>query len=322
MRPLPVLLVLAVGLTAAKFATGQAASPDSPPRFPTIMQDLRDREYAAIRRNVLEAAEKMPAEHYAFRPVPEVRSFAQEIGHIANVNYILCAQATGSLERSPNAADLEQKGPKDELVKALKESFAFCDAVMADMNDETAREISRTARGTYLKIGSLIALTGHGNEVYGKLVTHLRLKGIVPPSTERAARWQRQPDSARTARGGLVRHPSPPGRYHNGAWDYEHRIWGDGLMHRDGVLRYNGKQVIRPRGTILDTPLGTFMSFDNVGGGQAGYNTGWQVTVFIHDVRRSNAVVPVFLGNGQVNPEVLESEGIMPRDLKRVAVPE
>ena len=71
-----------------------------------------------IRRELAEAARIMSAAEYSFKPTPDVRSFAQLVGHVANANFFLCAQAKG--EKSPATGDYEQTADKDALVKALE----------------------------------------------------------------------------------------------------------------------------------------------------------------------------------------------------------
>ena len=120
---------------------------------------------------------------------PEVRSFAQLVGHVANANFFLCAQAKG--EKSPATGDYEKTTDKDALVKALDDSLAYCDSAYAATTDATFTELVRlaapgpsheAARGAVLMFN-----TSHNNEHYGNLVVYMRLKGHVPPSTARQA---------------------------------------------------------------------------------------------------------------------------------------
>lgn len=145
---------------------------------------------ATIRRNLADAAEEMPAEEYAFRPTPEVRTFGQLIGHVINTNFFFCSQAAG--EKSPATTNYEQITDKAALVKALDESLAFCDRVYAATTDANfLRPVkvadaadglsSNTVRGAVLMFN-----VAHNNEHYGNLVVYMRLKGHVPPSTARA----------------------------------------------------------------------------------------------------------------------------------------
>ena len=116
--------------------------------------------------------------------------------------------------------------------------------------------------------------------------------------------------------GFVVTHPTKPGQYRNGDWEYEYSVWGDTLLHGQGVLKYKGEMITRRMGSVLNTPLGKLMSFDLLSGGQVGYNTGWLMTAFIHDTKRSNIVAPVFMPDGNINPEVLAQLPIKQTDVK------
>jgi uncharacterized damage-inducible protein DinB len=142
---------------------------------------------ATIRRNLAEAAANMPAEDYAFKPTPQVRSFGALIGHVANANFFFCSQAKG--EKSPATANYESATDKAALVKALNDSLAYCDAVYEATTDSTFNQMVKTraangdrdtTRGAVLTFN-----TTHNNEHYGNIVVYMRLKGHVPPSTAR-----------------------------------------------------------------------------------------------------------------------------------------
>ena len=81
--------------------------------------------YARVKDLLVRSAELMPEEQYSFRPTPDVRTYGQLLGHVSNENYLFCAGALG--EPNPNTADFEKTTSKTELVKALKDSFAYCD---------------------------------------------------------------------------------------------------------------------------------------------------------------------------------------------------
>lgn len=136
-----------------------------------------------VKRLVLASAEAMPAEHYAFKPTPEVRSFGQLLGHLANEHYLLCSPVKG--EKNPQGeVDFEKKTTKAELVKALSDSNAYCDAVYASLKDE-AKNLQPTAPGRRdTPFSALLMNVTHDSEHYGNIVTYLRMKGIVPPSSQ------------------------------------------------------------------------------------------------------------------------------------------
>jgi uncharacterized damage-inducible protein DinB len=145
--------------------------------------------HATIRRNIAEAADAMPASDDPFKAAPQVRSFAQLIGHIVNANFFFCSQARG--EAMPSATNFEQAVDKAALVKGLSESLAYCDAAYAATTDANFGQLVTLAGpSTTEKQASrgsvLVFNTTHNNEHYGNLVVYLRLKGHVPPSTARA----------------------------------------------------------------------------------------------------------------------------------------
>ena len=134
--------------------------------------------------NILKSAEKMPEEHYAFAPTPEVRTFARLIGHVANANYMICSRASGS--DSPNKVDIEKTvTTKADLVKAVTESFAYCDGVIAKLDAKSAVEVVKLfGPNEHPKLGVIYFNTAHNFEHYGNMVTYMRMKGLVPPSSE------------------------------------------------------------------------------------------------------------------------------------------
>lgn len=135
-----------------------------------------------VKNYVLQSAEKMPEEHFAFKPVPEVRSFAALLGHIADAQYAFCSAVLG--EKNPAPGIEKTKTTKAELAAALKEAFAYCDKAYA-ISDAQASETVKFFGGERTKLNVLSFNTAHTWEHYGNLVTYMRMKGIVPPSSER-----------------------------------------------------------------------------------------------------------------------------------------
>jgi hypothetical protein len=136
--------------------------------------------YALIKDSLVKAAEKMPAESYSFRTVPEVRTFAQMIAHVTDAQVRMCGVVKGESPAS-NANSLTSKA---DLVKALKASFDYCDPVYASMTDAAGAAHVKWARWDMSKLGLLNWNISHDNEMYGIIGAFLRLKGLVPPSSE------------------------------------------------------------------------------------------------------------------------------------------
>ena len=133
-----------------------------------------------VKTLVLRAAEKMPEENYAFKPVPEVRSFGQLIEHIAFSQQALCAMVKGV----PGPVAAAEKTAKADVIAALKDSNAACDAAFANLTDANATDVLTIWGESRTRVTGLFMLAFHGYEHYGNMVTYMRLKGLVPPSSE------------------------------------------------------------------------------------------------------------------------------------------
>jgi uncharacterized damage-inducible protein DinB len=138
--------------------------------------------YNMIKGNVVKAAEKMPEENYSFKPTPEVRSFGQIIGHVADAQYLFCSPV---LEKeNPRPGIEKSKTTKADLVQALNDAFAYCDKAYDGMTDAHAAEMVKFFGRDFAKLVVLSFNSAHNNEHYGNLVTYMRIKGLVPPSSE------------------------------------------------------------------------------------------------------------------------------------------
>jgi len=137
-----------------------------------------------VKGNIVKSAEQMSEENYSFKPTPDVRSFGQLLGHIANANYMICSRATGAA--SPSQDDIEKtKTSKADLQKAVDESFAFCEAQFDALSGDKAAEMVDFFGGMkQTRLGILQFNTAHDFEHYGNIVTYMRLKGMVPPSSQ------------------------------------------------------------------------------------------------------------------------------------------
>ena len=179
------IAAVVLGLLVTPAFAQQAAQPT-----PTVAGFVRN-AYNGSKNNILRSAEKMPEEFYGLRPgtQEEVRTFGQHVAHVATFNFLWCSQAKG--EKNPNAGNQLEKTlkTKAEFIKAVTEAFAYCDSVYAGINDQNGAEVvditqengnkTRQARLALLTLNVI-----HNNEVYGSMVTTLRIKNIVPSSSE------------------------------------------------------------------------------------------------------------------------------------------
>ena len=177
------ILTLAVIATIPSLALAQAPPP-APQTFTLAGNGVRG--YQNIQRNLLEAAEKMPDADYAFKPTPDVRPFGQLVAHIALSQFGTCSALKGDAA-PPHKDDKEEATrTKTELVALLKESSAYCDPALTSLKDEDLTTLTKSGQNQVAKGLFLMGTIAHGNEVYGTMAVYLRLKGLVPPSTERA----------------------------------------------------------------------------------------------------------------------------------------
>jgi hypothetical protein len=136
--------------------------------------------YESIKNILLKSADKMPEENYSFRTTPQVRTFGEMIAHIADTQTMLCAMAKGEQKKGTAAG----KTSKADLTAALKASFADCDPVYTGMTDATGAQTVKMFGRDSTKLGVLNFNVAHDNEMYGQMVAYMRIKGIVPPSSE------------------------------------------------------------------------------------------------------------------------------------------
>lgn len=138
--------------------------------------------YDIVKGYLSKSAEQMPEANYSFKPTPEVRSFGQIIGHVANAQFMICSAVKG--EANPSKADFEKTTAKADLVKALSDSFAYCDGAYQISEMKSSEEITLFGSMKGSRLWGLTMNASHDFEHYGNLVTYFRLKGMVPPSSQ------------------------------------------------------------------------------------------------------------------------------------------
>ena len=138
--------------------------------------------YSGLQKLILGSVEKVPADAYGFKPTEAVRSFGQLVGHVADSQYTFCSAAIG--EKRPAITVEKSMTSKDELVAALKDAFAYCDKAYGSVTDATAAETVKLFRRDMPRLGVLGVNNLHTSEHYGNIITYLRLKNIVPPSSD------------------------------------------------------------------------------------------------------------------------------------------
>lgn len=193
---LPVLL-LAVPAAAQPPAAGQ----------PTTIAVAIQRGYNNVKMNLTQMVDKVSDADYGFKlgTQSETRNFGQLFAHIAQSQFNTCSAVKGVPNPMMGKQLETELKTKSEFVKALNDSFAFCDDAYAGLTDANVTELIRQGQGQIMRGAALSNNVTHDNEMYGTAAAYLRSKNIVPPSTERQ-------QMGRGGAGGARGATPPPGR--------------------------------------------------------------------------------------------------------------
>lgn len=175
---------------AAPASPQSSASPAAPPTIPSAI----DREISIVEKEVVDAAEAMPDAKFDFSPeklnlpgsdYKGVRTFGEQLKHIAASNYLIWSPITG--EKPPDTVN-DGKGPdnmksKADIIKFLKESFAFGHKAVATLNESNLVQPITRKSGTTTRLFLATFAAAHAFDHYGQLVEYLRMNGIVPPAS-------------------------------------------------------------------------------------------------------------------------------------------
>ena len=178
------------------------ADAQGPPQAPVTTAVALQRNYAQLKNNITASAEKMPEADYFFKPTADIRGYGQLWGHVADAQFGQCAGVKGVPNPRQGQPSFEQLTTKAEVQKAVADSFAFCDDVFASLTDESVMQMVSNGRGgQQSRAAGLMGVLTHGSEMYGIGTVYLRLKGLVPPSTELFMRGRGAPGGGRGGEG-------------------------------------------------------------------------------------------------------------------------
>lgn len=136
--------------------------------------------YDRVKENILKAAEEMPEMDYGFQPTPDIRTFGQLVAHIADAQAHFCSAVSGT-HMELNASSRKSKA---DIVAALKESNDECDKAYDSLTDGNADQMVGGGRMQRTRLGMLYLNVAHDNEEYGYMAVYLRLRHLVPPSSQ------------------------------------------------------------------------------------------------------------------------------------------
>ena len=168
------------GLTTALLLASQVAAAQTAPVASAFRDNAKD-----MAKNLVAAAEDMPADKYSFKPTPAQMSFSDVVVHLARGNDYLCGTIAGA--PAPTRAKVEATDSKDALVARLRETFQFCDQALASVDDSKLGEQLPFFGGRTRSRASVMTLTtGDWADHYSQVAIYLRLNGLLPPTAKPA----------------------------------------------------------------------------------------------------------------------------------------
>jgi uncharacterized damage-inducible protein DinB len=186
MKKIIALMVCSLALAAVGAAQSQKMKDEH-----RSVTEILDHTVTNFEHEFVSTAEAMPEEKYGFAPTngefKGVRTFAQQIKHVAAVNYELAAAI---LEEKPPVDIGDESGPaslttKADILKYLNDSFAYVHKAVQTMNDKNLAETVRSpfGEGRVSRLGLAMGVASHGSDHYGQMVVYLRMNGIIPPAS-------------------------------------------------------------------------------------------------------------------------------------------
>jgi len=173
--------------TGSKGAKVAAGTQMSPVQAQDELLNLFEHEFMGV-------AQAMPQEKYGFAPASTsfttqgvnfdgVRTFAQEISHVAQTNYYFASKILG--EKAPvDTESIQSLTTKEDLLKAAADSFAYAHKAIATITPENAYVAISGVDGLHTRSGIASFIAAHGFDHYGQMVEYLRMNGIVPPGSK------------------------------------------------------------------------------------------------------------------------------------------
>ena len=138
---------------------------------------------AMMGKNLVAAAEVMPADKYSFKPTPAQMSYADIVMHLAGGNDALCGLIGGAT--APTRTKIAASAGKDALVARLKETFAFCDKALANLDDSKLSEQLTLWGDKTSRAQAELETTGDWADHYSQMAIYLRLNGQLPPTAKK-----------------------------------------------------------------------------------------------------------------------------------------
>jgi hypothetical protein len=181
--------IASTALLAGLFSAAASAQDSAP--VPNPVSSTVKAQLTRYAKNMVAAADSMPADKFNFKPTPEMITFAHLVSHIAQSNNFLCSKISGAAAPEVKLADSD---PKDKLVAGLKASFDFCTTALASVDDSKLSDpMVLFANRPTSRAGALITLSDDWYDHYSAQAVYLRLNGILPPTAQPATATPSKP---------------------------------------------------------------------------------------------------------------------------------
>src|SRR5256885_12129383 len=177
-----------VGLAAPLVLAAQQPSATLPPNPVSAAFKAR---IAALHRNIAQAFDSIPESKFTYKPTPAQLSIGYIAQHIANDDYFFCnnfgaMKGTRAAEDTATADSVKATWPKAKLLTRLKESFAYCDQAIAQLDDaKLAEQVTVTFGGNSRTVARAGMVLGHAIDLadhYSQLANYMRLNNMLPPT--------------------------------------------------------------------------------------------------------------------------------------------
>jgi len=177
-----IAMLMAAGIAGAQQAAPAASAPPDMTPVANPVSSFVKAGVARYEKNMVGAAEAMPADKYSFKPSPEMNSFGHLVMHITQSNNTFCSKISGQTAPDMKIAESDSK---DKLVAAMKDSFSFCTTALASVDDsKLGEQFVLFGNRPISRGGALVALGGSWTDHYATEAIYLRLNGILPPTAQ------------------------------------------------------------------------------------------------------------------------------------------
>jgi uncharacterized damage-inducible protein DinB len=178
------VMVAAMSLGCSGLLAAQMTGSKAPMSHGNDVMDAVRSSLARSARNMVAAAEAMPADKYSYQPTKEQRTFGEIVSHVAGSNNYMCSALSGMA--APSAKVPAGSASKDDLVAAVKASYDFCTKALAGVTDSQLGSMVKYYTGRDVPRATVaVGVAEDWSDHYGQLAMYLRLNGILPPTARR-----------------------------------------------------------------------------------------------------------------------------------------